>query len=52
MFSLQPTAPHSDSTRLDAEVAIRRRQIDPQLRTVAEAKRNGEECQQQLCRLK
>ena len=30
--------------RLAAEVAIRRRQFDPQLRTAAEAKRNGEEC--------
>ena len=32
---------------LDAAVAIRRRQFDPQLRTVAGAQRNGEERQQQ-----
>ena len=31
---------------LDAAVAIRRRQFDPQLRTVAGAQRNGEESQQ------
>jgi hypothetical protein len=36
--------------RLEAELAIRRRQFDPQLRTVAGAQRNGEECQLLTCR--
>ena len=33
------------SVKLDAEVTIRRRQVDPQLRTVGGAQRNVEECQ-------
>jgi hypothetical protein len=40
------SARYTARVRLDAEVTIRRRQVDPQLRTVGGAQRIGEECQE------